>query len=626
MKRELGKWIGALLIVGTCHAWGAPGNDGNAPGVNTADVKVEDANTADVKTAVEQEKSTTYETFDARALAHSDAWLSLLYYRKTWHGYESEADDPAFFLSPKGTSSPVAELRASLQAFAQAEPHDDTHAQCRFPARYHWLKQQAGSPLAGVVDQPCAAFTAFQARLAARSVTMVYPVPNMDDVSTLFGHSFLRFDRDPAPAVDKSEDYTLNFAALLKKGTTQSDLVTKGLTGPLEGIFTVLPYKKKLQDYLQMEARDIWEYRLNLTQPETDQLVRHAWEMHSAHFEYKFFVENCSYRMLNFLDVARPGLNLHQYYSFYVIPMDAVETVIGAGLVNNVHYLPSDVSRWSAVADTLSEEERQQFRDGTLPESRMAAPGDVPKPLQPGDVGHYSARVTLAAGVRDGLNVAGFSARPAYHDFLDAPSGGPLAEITVLQLDARQIEQQPVELTDLTIFAASSIKVRDSLYSPWSWRLSSGVTGLRWLDPDTTLAPHQAGEKRDQAYLAELEQSEWINPLYVRMVVGPAWGSRDFAFYQLLGAELQVEDSFDGGSAAIALWNPGIVLRSERWQAQLDAMVRQPTDGNRDTYGQASASVTRKLSVESMLFLRALREKDVLGTQNEVQLGAGFYF
>lgn len=571
-----------------------------------------------------------YSKSQVKQWAHSPEWYALLYYRKAMGGVESEADDAAFFLSPTGKSDPVAELGASLQVFTDAQLNGDAHPQCRFPARYHWLKQVAPAVFAAAPVQSCPGFSAFAERMGAKAVTMVYPVPNMDDVSTLFGHSFLRLDRDPAPEVDKSEDYTLNFAALLKKGYDQTDLVTKGLSGELEGVFTVLPYRKKLKEYLRMEARDVWEYRLNFTQAETDQLVRHAWEVRTVNFEYEFFEENCSYRMLNYLDVARPGLGLHEQYSMYVVPMDAVETVLDAGMVDNVHYQPSHQSRWLATADALTEQERAQVREGSLPTARMAPVSAVPRPLQPGEVGHYSGRVRVSGGVREGVTVASLSVRPAYHDFLDAPSGGPLAEISVLEINARQIEEQSVELTDFTFFAASSVKARNALYSPWSWRLSTGVTGVRWQDvPDSPRAV--SAEVKDsgddaEAFLQALDTSEWINPLYARVLLGPAWGGSNVAFYQLVGVEVQAAGEFERGADALALWNPGLVARSENWQAQLEMLVKEPADALRDTHGVASASLSRRLSADVAAFVRVLREKDILGLQNEAQLGAAIYF
>src|SRR4051812_30426982 len=72
----------------------------------------------------------------AQGLAQSPAWLKLLHIqRNIWGVRQSDIDDPAFFLSPRGRRDPQAELDVTLTAFfdtnASTEP-----AQCRYPARY----------------------------------------------------------------------------------------------------------------------------------------------------------------------------------------------------------------------------------------------------------------------------------------------------------------------------------------------------------------------------------------------------------------------------------------------------------------------------------------------------------
>jgi hypothetical protein len=205
-----------------------------------------------------------------------------------------------------------------------------------------------------------------------------------------------------------------------------------------------------------------------------------------------------------------------------------------------------------------------------------------------------------------------------------------LAEITVLEVNARQIEEQSVELTDFTFFAATSVKARNALYSPWSWRLSTGVTGVRWYEapdaPVTVPAAVTDADDEADAFLHALDTSDWINPLYARVLLGPAWGGSNFAFYQLIGVEVQAAGEFEHGADALALWNPGVVARSEHWQAQLEMHVKEPADAMRDTHGTATASLSRRLSADVAAFVRVLREKDMLGMQNEAQLGAAFYF
>lgn len=80
--------------------------------------------------------------------------------------------------------------------------------------------------------------------------------------------------------------------------------------GGYPGLFALVPYQEKLSEYRSLENRDLWEYRLNLTQAETERMVEHVWELKQIKFDYFFFDENCSYRLLELLQVARPSLRL----------------------------------------------------------------------------------------------------------------------------------------------------------------------------------------------------------------------------------------------------------------------------------------------------------------------------
>jgi len=76
-------------------------------------------------------------------LSDQREWHLLLHYRKgLFGGYESEQDDPGFFLSPNGKTDPAAELNATLAKFFSDElvGRSRQPAQCAFIARYHWLK------------------------------------------------------------------------------------------------------------------------------------------------------------------------------------------------------------------------------------------------------------------------------------------------------------------------------------------------------------------------------------------------------------------------------------------------------------------------------------------------------
>ena len=61
---------------------------------------------------------------------------------------------------------------------------------------------------------------------------------------------------------------------------------------------------------MMMESRDIWEYKLDLSQGQIDEFVRHIWELDKIRFDYFFVDENCSYRLLTILDAVNPEWNL----------------------------------------------------------------------------------------------------------------------------------------------------------------------------------------------------------------------------------------------------------------------------------------------------------------------------
>jgi hypothetical protein len=134
-----------------------------------------------------------------------------------------------------------------------------------------------------------------------------------------------------------------------------------------------------VQEYTNIENRDIWEYQLDVTPEEITQLVRHVWEVKGTDFDYYFFRENCSYRLLALLDVIRPGLQLtdEDDFPFYAIPVDTVRELDDAGLLASRKFRPSlatqiddffagaETKRFAMALTLLSENtiERKQYID-----------------------------------------------------------------------------------------------------------------------------------------------------------------------------------------------------------------------------------------------------------------------
>ena len=101
-----------------------------------------------VKSSASSYLQTLIEQARTQKLADARMWHLLLHYKpRLLGGFKSEADGAGFFFDARGKVDPQGELEATLRAFfspVQDNVQDEQwqHPQCRFPARYHWLKTQ----------------------------------------------------------------------------------------------------------------------------------------------------------------------------------------------------------------------------------------------------------------------------------------------------------------------------------------------------------------------------------------------------------------------------------------------------------------------------------------------------
>ncbi|MND98146.1 hypothetical protein D3C80_904860 [compost metagenome] len=315
--------------------------------------------------------------------------------------------------------------------------------------------------------------------------------------------------------------------------------------GGYPGLFALVPYQEKLSEYRSLENRDLWEYRLNLNPEETGRMVEHIWELKQIRFDYFFFDENCSYRLLELLQVARPGLDLTSQFQLTAIPTDTVKAVKQSGLVEKIDYRPSRERELLSRAEPLSDAEQQwvlaisadtallqsaEFQ--ALPGERRALIQDAayrleryrangqerdparsqrsfellrainknpPPPLQiapPGlpEDGHDSRTWQLGAGSRDDRAFAEYGLRMAYHDLNDNAYGFPLgAQIEILQLKLRQYEGNDWQVQQLDLATIRSLTPRNDLLKPWSWQVAGGLERVLGKHGDENLVPHING-------------------------------------------------------------------------------------------------------------------------------------
>lgn len=474
------------------------------------------------------------EAAELQRLSQKNAWLRLLHFHTKWYGLgRSQVKDSNFFLDKQGYRDPQAELKATYyylqKALASGQPLDEKQdVRCTYPARVDFIRRHLGE---AIPSRSCPELDSWQEDMNPGSLTMVFPSAYMNNASSMFGHTLLRIDsRDRARNPDLIA-WAVNFAAEVQEGDGGIAYALKGMFGLYPGYFSLMPYYEKVNEYSQLESRDIWEYPLNLTDEGLQRVIWHLWELDRIHFDYWFFDENCSYRLLALLSTAEDDLHLTQTFNIKALPVDTLRALDQSGLLNNEgNFRPSFATRLQKMSEQLTDEEIQLARtlvfeqpnpgEWLLPASvnqagvyefsaewlnfrfqhqdlsrEEAAPQlhrlllaragtkeragfEAPKaPKVAPHKGHETARWGLGGGVQDDLGYISLLARPAYHSRFDDLKGYlPNAEINLFELEVRFFEErEKLEPWHLTLLEVGNYLPSSPVFSLAAWRVKAEV-------------------------------------------------------------------------------------------------------------------------------------------------------
>ena len=458
-------------------------------------------------------------------LAASPQWLALLHYNRgsTIHSRgESYVDDERFFVSAEGASDAGLELQATIEALS--EPGSE--ARCRFPARLRFIGEALGWNLTDALAH-CAEYLEWRASIPEGRAVLVFPASYLNSPSSMFGHTLLRLDHSDNPE-SVWESWAVNFGAVTTAQDNSLFYIYRGLAGGYPGRFVIVPYVTKIQEYSNLENRDIWEYTLDLSEVELQRLVDHLWELNDINFDYYFLDENCSFRLLELIDVARPGSGILDGFRFAEAPVNTVRVLQREGLIAEREYRASkamalafDASRLTARQRDLAlallkdpatasgdsfqaepEEARhlmarvayqtlrfrhrkQDRRDDVasrsfallrvMNENRAGDNLPVPAPAAPED-GHGTQRLLLGAGQYGSADFGEIGYRFTYHDLVDNNAGFLRgAQIEGLDLTLRSTESGDAQLQSLDVVHIRSHAPRTAFVKPVSWFVHGGL-------------------------------------------------------------------------------------------------------------------------------------------------------
>lgn len=501
-------------------------------------------------------------------LAQHPTWLRLLYYPAdgTTHPQSKDsqqkqpsssaasqqssvvtqdrAEDTGFFLSQSGSTDPQAEMAALLAAMladgsqnANSPDNsldtklDNSRASCRFPARVHWLKQTLGISDALMPEAVCPEFDAWMQEVDPQQLSLIFAEEYTDSMTSAFAHTLVRVD-STASLNDPSQlgrVHALNYTVDGNPEASRPVYGFNSMTGKYPGIMTVEPYPEKIRFYLAQDERDVWEYPIKLTTEETQQIMRHVWEVKDLGLPYFFMTDNCASEILRLIDVVRPEQTLFSEVTYAAIPSEVVRLLDGQNLLEKGSYLPANntvrqanINAERAPAKNINDKNTSNKINTHVSEEGVSTASlpfgvgigheeegvtlinqlnQLPK-LTPADnnpvEGHPVHRAHVAAGAHGERGYAEVGVRASYHDLLDRPTGyRQFLDLQAGSISVRAYENdksddyhggQDVVLQDLTLIKART-------FNP----VNSGRKGVTWGGHFRVTQVNDASSKQTEA-------------------------------------------------------------------------------------------------------------------------------
>ena len=453
-------------------------------------------------------------TITIKQLAQSTQWKQLIHYK---NGI-SEIDDPKFFFAKDGKTNPTKELTATIKQLISDKSDDENSTLCYYPSRSQWILEQLPELKKQIVFPKCSKLKEELKKLNPQQITLVLASAHINSPASAFGHTFLRIDADKKTPL---LSYAVNYAAQTKEDNGFI-YAYQGLFGGYEGRYSIAPYYKKLQEYSNLEQRDVWEYTLNLNQKEISRLVLHIFEIRHFYADYFFLAENCSYNLLWLLEVAKRDISLTKEFNIKAIPIDTLRAIISKNLVSETIYRPSKRKKIlhfsrnihhnakalqfaksddynTSLIQSLTKEKQIasldlassllqiKYNDGDINKTEYLPKflnllqkrsklgkikqNKLSKPAFPRS-GHLSSKLTLTQSNHQASKIR---LKGAYHDIYDNDWGYiPGAYISFLDTTLEYKDQQ-VKIDEINLIDIRSYALQDAIFKPISWQVSLGA-------------------------------------------------------------------------------------------------------------------------------------------------------
>jgi len=267
-------------------------------------------------------------------LARDPVWSALLHVKKE----NFLIKDPNFLLSWPDVSIEN-EIIATFNAFKLPPQPNIIHAQCRFPARFMWIRENLSIDIDEFPFIECQDYIEYQEKAPANTIKLVFASENISSPSSMMGHAFIVLEGINAKGFFVT--HALSYYTVLDSYNLPK-IITESLVTGMRGLFSLTPYPQLKNSYREREGRNIWEYELNVSDTDKALIHAHIWELKEAKSDYYFHSYNCATLTHFILATVVPRILTHD--RLWISPSDVVKDTAEFGLIQKSEMIPS--SRW----------------------------------------------------------------------------------------------------------------------------------------------------------------------------------------------------------------------------------------------------------------------------------------
>ncbi|MDD5371795.1 MAG: DUF4105 domain-containing protein [Sulfurimonas sp.] len=260
-------------------------------------------------------------------------WKALLHYNQELNIYDENFTNIEKF-------SLKNELELTINGFYEPKEkyeNINNHPQCKFPARRLFLINELNLSDDFFPFIQCLDFQNYLNKAPADTISLIYASENVKNPSSMMGHTFLKYSG--INYQNNKVEHAVSFYTIIET-LNLFELAYQNTYSGMRGFFALQPYQEAIKQYIDKENRNVWEYKLKLSDYRKRLMYYHIWELKDKDMQYFFTSYNCSTVIYYILSLANP--KIYDDKKLWITPLDTVKFLYKYDLIEHSELVASN--------------------------------------------------------------------------------------------------------------------------------------------------------------------------------------------------------------------------------------------------------------------------------------------